>query len=222
MSTVPLETVEVETGARPTASVVWLHGVGADGHQFKPLVGQLMRPASPPLRFIFPHAPMRRITLCNGEQMRGWYDLRNVNRQAEQDEEAIRASQAAVAAFLQRERERGIPSERIVLGGFSQGAAMSLFTGPRFPEKLAGIIALSGYRLIASSFPAERQACNQETPIFLGHGTSDPVISLAEGELARDMLRAAGYTVDWHTYPIGHEVSAEEVGAMATFLARVL
>lgn len=222
MSEPALETVELETGARPTASIVWLHGVGADGHQFEPLAQQLARPSGPALRFVFPHAPWRRITLCNGERMRGWYDLRNVDRQLQQDEEAIRASSAAVGALIQRECERGMPSQRIVLGGFSQGAAMSLFIGPRFPARLAGVIALSGYRLIASSLRAERQTCNADTPFFLAHGTADPVIAARDGELARDMLRAQGYTVEWRTYPIGHEMSAEEVAAVAEFLARIL
>jgi phospholipase/carboxylesterase len=222
LSEPPLETVEVETAARPAASIIWLHGVGGDGHQFEPVIGQLTGPSSPPLRFVLPHAPVRPITLCNGERMRGWYDLRNIDRQQQQDEGAIRASAAAVGALLRRERERGIRPDRIVLGGFSQGAAMSLFIGPRFPEKLAGVIALSGYRLLASSFEAERQACNQETPLFLGHGTADPVVSVRDGELARDMLRAAGYTVEWHTHPIGHEIGAAEVAAIAAFLARVL
>lgn len=222
MSEPALETVELETGARPTASIVWLHGVGADGHQFEPLAGQLTRPSGPALRFVFPHAPWRRITLCNGERMRGWYDLRNTDRQLQQDEEAIRASCAAVEALIRRECGRGIPSQRIVLGGFSQGAAMSLFVGPRFPARLAGVIALSGYRLIASSLRAERQACNADTPFFLAHGTVDPVIAARDGELARDMLRAEGYAVEWHTYPIGHEMSAEEVAAVAEFLAGIL
>lgn len=154
--------------------------------------------------------------------MRGWYDLRNADRQLQQDEEAIRGSFAAVSTLLRRERERGIPSSRIVLGGFSQGAAMSLFAGPRFPEPLAGVIALSGYRLIASSFQAERQDCNQHTPFFLGHGTADPVVSLREGELARDLLRDSGYAVEWRTYPAGHEIPAEEIAAIADFLATIL
>lgn len=222
MSEPPLETVEVETGTRPTGSIIWLHGVGADGHHFEPLAGQLTGPSSPPLRFVFPHAPWRRITLCNGERMRGWYDLRNVDRQLEQDEQAIRASCAAVQALIRRECERGIPPQRIVLGGFSQGAAMSLFVGPRFPAKLAGVIALSGYRLIASSLRTERQACNTDTPFFLAHGTADPVIAAHAGELVRDMLEAEGYAVEWHTYPIGHEVCPEERAAAAAFLARIL
>ena len=217
-----LETVEVETGARPTASVIWLHGVGADGHQFEPLVGQLTRAASPPLRFVLPHAPIRRITLCNHQPMRGWYDLRNVDRQIGQDEEAIRASQAAISALLLRERERGIPSDRIVLGGFSQGASMALYVGPRFPETLAAVVALSGYRLIASTLQTERHEANRQTPFFLGHGTADPVVRLKEGELARDLLRRAGYAVEWHVYPAGHEVPAEEVAAVADFLANIL
>lgn len=217
-----LETVEVETGTQPAAAVIWLHGVGADGHQFEPLVGQLTSAASPSLRFVFPHAPLRRITLCNGERMRGWYDLRNTDRQIGQDEEAIRASNAAICALLRRERARGIPFHRIVLGGFSQGASMALYVGPRFPETLAAVVALSGYRLIASTLQAERQEANRRTPFFLGHGTADPVVSLKESELARDLLRRAGYAVEWHAYPAGHEVSAEEVAAIAGFLGKIL
>jgi phospholipase/carboxylesterase len=154
--------------------------------------------------------------------MRGWYDLRNVDRQLEQDEESIRSSYAAVSALLHRERERGIPAGRLVLAGFSQGAAMSLFAGPRCPERLAGIVVLSGYRLIAASFDTERERVNQHTPIFMGYGTSDPVISVREGEIARDMLLARGYPLEWHTYAIGHEVSAQELADVADFLARVL
>lgn len=217
-----LETVEVETGAQPTASIVWLHGVGADGHQFEPLIGPLTRAASAPLRFVLPHAPVRRITLCNGEQMRGWYDLRNPDRQIGQDEAAIRASDAAIGALLRRERARGIPFHRIVLGGFSQGASMALYAGPRFPERLAAVVALSGYRLIASTLQAEWQEANRKTPFFLGHGTADPVVSLKESELARDLLRRAGYAVEWHAYPAGHEVPAEEIAAIADFLGKIL
>jgi phospholipase/carboxylesterase len=217
-----LEAVEIETGPFPTGAIVWLHGVGADGHHFAPLVPQLARTVAAPLRFVFPHAPYRRITLCNGERMRGWYDLRNVDRQLEQDDEAIRGSFAAISALLHRERERGIAPGRLVLGGFSQGGAMSLFTGPRFPERLAGIVVLSGYRLIAQRFDAERQAANQHTPIFMGYGTRDPVVDVREGETSREMLRSAGYPVEWHTYPVGHEVSPEAVADVADFLARVL
>lgn len=221
LSEPPLEYVEVETGPRPTASVVWLHGVGADGHHFLPIVGQLSQAATP-LRFVFPHAPMRSIALCNGERMRGWYDLRNIDRQKDQDEVSIRASFEAISSLLHRERERGIAAGRIVLAGFSQGGSMALFAGPRFPEKLAGIVSLSGYRLIASSFEAERQACNQDTPIFIGHGTRDPVVDMREGELARDLLRAAGYPVEWHPCSAGHEVSTEETALIGNFLARIL
>ncbi len=217
-----LETVEVETGAHPTAAVLWLHGVGADGHHFAPLVPQLTRAGAPPLRFVFPHAPYRAITLCNGERMRGWYDLRNVDRQQQQDEDSIRGACAAVSALLRRERERGIAEGRIVLAGFSQGGAMSLFAGPRFPERLAGIVVLSGYRLIVSTFDAERETANARTPVFMGYGTQDPVVSLREGEIARDLLRERGYPIEWHSYPAGHEVPAAAICDIADFLARVL
>jgi phospholipase/carboxylesterase len=217
-----LETVEVETGTHPTAAVLWLHGVGADGHHFAPLVPQLTRTGAPPLRFIFPHAPYRAIALCNGERMRGWYDLRHPDRQQQQDEDSIRGSCAAVGALLRRERERGIPEGRIVLGGFSQGGALSLFAGPRFPERLAGIVVVSGYRLIVSTFDAERHTANAHTPVFLGYGAQDTVVSLREGELARDLLRERGYPIEWHSYPAGHEVPAAAICDIADFLARVL
>ena len=217
-----LELIEVETGPKPTGTVIWLHGLGADGHDFEPIVPELVRPGERALRFVFPHAPVRPVTLNGGYAMRAWYDIIALNRQAAEDEAGIRASQAAVATLIRRENERGIATDRIVLAGFSQGGAMALYTGMRYSEKLAGIMGLSCYMLLASRFEAERVAANQTTPILLGHGTQDPVVDPRLGEETRGLLEAAGYPVEWHTYPMPHSVCPEEVADIAAWLRRVL
>jgi phospholipase/carboxylesterase len=217
-----LEVTELQTGANPTGSVIWLHGIGADGHDFEPIVPQLVLPGERPLRFVFPHAPVRPVTLNNGYAMRAWYDLLGLDRQSRQDEAGIRASDAAVRALIRRENERGIPSNRIVLAGFSQGAAMALFCGTRYPEKLAGIIGLSGYMLLSPRFDAERNNANQTVPVFLAHGTEDGVVSLQLGEDTRQLLETTQYSVEWHTYPMAHSVCQEEVADIAEWLRRVL
>jgi len=219
---VSLELIEVETGPKPTGTVIWLHGLGADGHDFEPIVPELVRPGERALRFVFPHAPVRPVTLNGGYAMRAWYDIIALNRQAAEDEAGIRASQAAVATLIRRENERGIATDRIVLAGFSQGGAMALYTGMRYSEKLAGIMGLSCYMLLASRFEAERVAANQTTPILLGHGTQDPVVDPRLGEETRGLLEAAGYPVEWHTYPMPHSVCPEEVADIAAWLRRVL
>ncbi len=216
----PLQTVEVETGAHPAASVIWLHGLGADGHDFEPIAADLAGPRA--LRFVFPHAPVRPVTINGGAPMRAWYDILGLDRDAVQDEAAIRASDAAIRALIDREIERGIGSEHIVLGGFSQGGAMSLYTGMRYPHRLAGIIGLSCYLLLSTKLEAERAAANRETPILVAHGTYDPMIELRFGEGSRDLLKAAGYSVEWHRYGMGHELCSEEIAAIAAFLARTL
>jgi len=221
-SPAPLETVELQTGPQPQAGVVWLHGVGADGHHFEYLVDQFTRRGDPPLRFVFPHAPVRAVTLCGGERMRAWYDLRNVDRQIDQDETAIRASFDAISALIERERQRGVRSDRLVLGGFSQGGAMALFTGTRCAQPLAGLIAVSCYRLLASSFARERQAANRNTPIFLAHGSADPVVPPSAAQDTRRQLESAGYRVEWHGYPVGHELCAPELADLTSFVRRVL
>jgi phospholipase/carboxylesterase len=217
-----LATIEVETGPRPTASVIWLHGLGADGHDFEGAVPALVPPGAGALRFVLPHAPIRPVTLNAGARMRAWYDIAGLARLDAQDEIGVRESDSALRALIRRENERGIATERIVLAGFSQGGAMALFTGTRLAERLAGIIGLSCYLLLAASFAAERQAANQRTPIFLAHGAFDPVVDPRLGEETRVLLEAAGYPVQWHSYPMPHTVSAEEIAAIAEFLQRVL
>jgi len=216
------DAVEIETGRGPAAAVIWLHGLGADGHDFEPIVPELVLPGERSLRFIFPHAPMRPVTLNGGYAMRAWYDVSALDRRAPEDEKGIRASQAAVEALIRRENERGIKSEHIVLAGFSQGGAMALFTGLRFPEKLAGIMGLSCYLPLASRLATERVAANDKTPIFLAHGREDPVVSMALGEDARRQLEAAGYAAEWHAYPMPHAVCPQEVADIATWLRRVI
>lgn len=220
--TTTLETVELETGRNPSASVIWLHGLGADGHDFEPIVPELVGRDARPLRFVFPHAPVRPITLNNGYPMRAWYDIAGIDRQSRQDEEGIRASAEAVHALIKRENERGVPTERIVLAGFSQGGAMAVFTGTRYPERLAGLVGLSCYAVLADSFDAERTPANRETPIFLAHGTFDPMIDSGLGDESRRLLEAAGYAVEWHTYPMPHSVCPEEIAQIGAWLRRVL
>ena len=222
MHAAPLATVEVETGAEPRATVIWLHGLGADGHDFEPAVPALVSPGLPALRFVFPHAPVRAVSLNAGARMRAWYDIRGFDRHAAQDDSGARASDASIRALIRRENERGIPTGRIVLAGFSQGGAMALYSGTRLEEPLAGIIGLSCYLLLAASFEAERQGANQGTPIFLAHGSYDAVVDVRLGEETRALLVAAGYAVEWHSYPMPHSVSPEELAAIAAFLQRVL
>ena len=217
-----LEAVEIETGRKPTGTVIWLHGLGADGHDFAPIVPQLVAPEERPLRFVFPHAMVRPVTVNGGMSMRAWYDILGFNRGIPDDVVGIRASDAEVSALIRRENERGIPSSHIVLGGFSQGGAISLFCGPRYPEKLAGIMGLSCYMLLEDLLPAERTRVNYHTPIFLGHGTQDPVVDVRRGAEARQLLEAGGYPVEWHTYPMPHSVSPQEIDDIATWLRKVL
>ena len=223
MSTVntKLETIELETGSQPTGTVIWLHGLGADGHDFEPIVPELVRPGERALRFIFPHAPVRPVTLNAGYAMRAWYDILGLDRHSAQDETGVRASDAAVRALIARENERGIPTSRIVLAGFSQGGAQALYTGTRLPEKLAGIMGLSCYMLLASRLDAERSEANRTTPIFMAHGTQDAVVAAHLGDETRRLLEAAGYTVEWRTYPMPHSVSSEEIADIAKWLRRV-
>jgi len=216
------EVVEVETGPNPTGSVIWLHGLGADGHDFEPMVPELVRPQERPLRFVFPHAPVRPVTLNAGYAMRAWYDIVGIDRQSRQDEAGIRASDAAIRKVIERENGRGIPTERIVLAGFSQGGAMALFTGTRFDQKLAGIVGLSCYMLLAAKFDAERSNANQATPIFLAHGLQDDVIHPRLGEETRQLLETTQYSVEWHTYAMPHAVCPQEVADIAEWLRRVL
>jgi phospholipase/carboxylesterase len=216
------DAVEVETGRGPQAAVIWLHGLGADGHDFEPIVPQLMQPADPALRFVFPHAPVRPVTLNGGYAMRAWYDIVAIDRRTAEDASGIRASQTAISQWIRGENARGISTSRIVLAGFSQGGAMALYAGTRYPERLAGIMGLSCYQVLAESFAAERAAANQSTPVFLAHGTQDPVVPQALGVAACRQLQAAGYAVEWHAYSMPHSVCPEEIADVAAWLRRVL
>jgi phospholipase/carboxylesterase len=217
-----LETVEVETGRNPTASILWMHGLGADGHDFEPAVPHLADQIGQSVRFVFPHAPTRPVTINGGMRMRAWYDILGFESDSQQDEEGFRASTAAVRALMAREQERGIVAGRMILAGFSQGGAMALYMGARYPERLAGIVALSCYLPLASKLGAERLATNQSTPIFMAHGSLDAVIEERRGLESRAALEAAGYAVEWHSYRMAHAVCVEELAAISAFLKRVL
>lgn len=220
-----LETIEIETAPNPTAAVIWLHGLGADGNDFVPIVNELDLSGAPAIRFVFPHAPMMPVTINNGYVMRAWYDvsfgdLEGNTRRA--DEAGVRRSQAQINDLVAREVLRKISFKNIVLAGFSQGGAMALQTGLRHPETLAGVMALSCYLPCSSSFASEASAANAGTPVFLAHGTEDPVVPYVMGKNTRDLLAKSGYAVEWHEYPMPHSVCAEEVRDIGAWLTRVL
>jgi len=217
-----LPAVEHETAANPRYSILWLHGLGADGHDFAPIVPELVAADWPALRFVFPHAPVRPVTINGGMPMRAWYDIHGFDLLAQQDEAGIRASIAATEALIGRERERGVPDERIFLAGFSQGGAIALAAGLRHASRLAGIVALSTYLPIADTLAAERSAANADVPIFQAHGSLDPVVIPPRGSASRDLLQSLGYRVDWHSYPMAHAVCAEEIADLRTWLGRRL
>lgn len=217
-----LDCVEHETGPQPTHSVIWLHGLGADGHDFAPIVPELQLPASLAVRFVFPHATIQPVTINGGMAMRSWYDILTPNLVKREDETGIRISEQAIQALIARENARGIPSSRIVLAGFSQGCAMTLHTGIRCKEKLAGLMGLSGYLPLIDKAAHEREPVNAATPIFLAHGTHDPVVTLERAEASRAKLVDLGYQVQWHTYPMPHSVCAQEIDDISSFLQSVL
>jgi phospholipase/carboxylesterase len=217
-----LETIEVETGPNPNAAIIWLHGLGADGHDFEPIVPELVARGTRAWRFVFPNAPTRPVSINGGMRMRAWYDIKGLDRTAAEDAAGFQDSDTQVRKLIERESARGIPSTRIVLAGFSQGGAVSLYTAPRLPAKLAGVMALSCYLPMESTFLAERSAENQATPIFMAHGQFDNVVGMMMGVRSRDYLKAQGYSVEWHDYPMAHSVSAEEVTDIRQFLMRVL
>ena len=218
----PLETVEPEPSSRAAASVVWLHGLGADGHDFESLVPELRLPAGMPVRFVFPHAPLRPVTINGGWRMRAWYDIVGLDRNAPEDAVGIRASAEAVRALVAREAERGVPPARVVLAGFSQGGAIALFEGLRHPERLGGILALSTYLPLAGRLAAEAHPANAAVSIFMAHGTSDPTVPYALGEESKDALVRRGAAVSWHAYPMGHALCAEEIADLRVFLLALL
>lgn len=215
-----LETIELETGKDPTTSVIWLHGLGADGHDFEAIVPELELPAVP-IRFIFPHAPMQPVTINAGMVMRAWYDVADAAIRRE-DETGVRASQARIEALMAREKERGTRSDRLLLAGFSQGGAIALQTGLRHRERLAGIMALSCYLPLADKLATEAQAANRDIPILMAHGTEDPVVALARATESRDLLRREGYALEWHDYRMPHSVCLEEIRDIGAWLRRVL
>jgi phospholipase/carboxylesterase len=217
-----LETVELEPRARADATVLWMHGLGADGHDFEALVPELRLPEAPAVRFVFPHAPIRPVTINGGHRMRAWYDVTGFDRSAPQDEAGIRESAESLGALVRRERERGIPSDRIVAAGFSQGGAMALQLGLRWPERLAGILALSTWLPLADTLETEAHPANAAVPVLMAHGSNDPVIPIAMGQGSRDALRARGYDVDWRSYPMPHSVCVEEVQDIRHWLLQTL
>ena len=217
-----LECVELQTAPTPAGSVIWLHGLGADGYDFVPVVRELEALGAPRLRYVFPHAPQMAVTINGGHVMPAWYDILGTDLVRREDEAGIRASQKAVEALIERETGRGTPRSRIVLAGFSQGGAITLHAGLRQGEPLAGLIALSTYLPLADRFAAERAAPSARVPIFMAHGTADPVVPIARGRASRDQLMQLGADIVWHEYPIQHSVSGEEVRDIAAFLRRAL
>jgi phospholipase/carboxylesterase len=217
-----LQTMEIETAPGPDAAVIWLHGLGADCHDFEPLVPEIVPRRERAWRFVFPNAPVRPVTINGGMSMRAWYDILGFDRLAAEDLAGFRDTDARVAELIGREIGRGIPAGRIVLAGFSQGAAVSLYTGLRYPERLAGILALSGYLPLAASLGAERAAANAGAPIFMAHGLDDGVLPIGLGLASREQLKALGFGVEWHQYRMAHSVCQPEVADIREFLFRIL
>lgn len=216
-----LETIEHETGPDPKYCVIWLHGLGADGNDFAPIVPELGLPRTPSIRFIFPHAPMQPVTINNGYVMRAWYDILSADLVRREDEAGLRASQAKIEALIARENSRGIAASKLVLAGFSQGGAIALQTGLRHAERIAGIMALSTYLPIADTVTAERSAANIDVPIFMAHGLQDPVIEFPRAKRSRDQLIGLGYQVEWHEYPMPHSVLPQEIRDIGNWLRKV-
>jgi phospholipase/carboxylesterase len=218
----PLQTIELDSGEAPRATIVVLHGLGADGTDFLPLADEMELGAVGPLRWVFPRAPVRPVTINNGYRMRAWYDIVGSDLVRREDEAGLRESARDVLALIGREVARGVPASRIVLAGFSQGCAITLLAGLRCPQRLGGLVAMSGYLPLAQTTAAEAHAANRGVPIFMAHGRSDGVVPLARGQAARDELQRLGYRVDWHDYPMEHSVCADEVQALQQWLRGVL
>jgi phospholipase/carboxylesterase len=217
-----LECIEMQSTDNPGASLIVLHGLGADGNDFVPIAQELALSAVGGARFVFPHAPMRPVTMNGGYVMRAWYDIAGTPQARVEDESGLRASQVQIEALIAREVARGIPAQRIVLMGFSQGCAMTLLTGLRHAERLAGLVGLSGYLPLAARTAAERSAANSGVPIFLAHGRDDPMITLDRATASRDALLALGYEVEWHDYAMPHSVCMDEIVDLNRWLLRVL
>ena len=217
-----LETVEIATGDHPEAAVIWMHGLGADGNDFVPIVRELDLSECPEIRFVFPHAETMPVTINNGYVMRAWYDILGMDLVRREDEVGLRKSQQQIEQLIAREIERGIPAERIILAGFSQGCAMTLQTGLRYSKKLAGMLCLSGYLPLADKLPAERSDANFSTPIFMAHGRVDPVVQIARAETSRDFLKSLGYAIEWKDYSMPHSVCEEEIDDIGQVITRWL
>ena len=215
-----LETVEQETGPNPQWAVIWLHGLGADGHDFAPIVPELVRPGWPALRFVFPHAPVRPVTINNGMRMRAWYDIVGMDFPTRADSHGVNQSVTQANALIEREQARGIPAHRILLAGFSQGGAIALAAGVRRTTPLAGLIALSTYLPDAQAATAEKADAATSQPVFMAHGGSDPVIPMMYAEQSADLLKTFGFNVEWHRYPMAHQVCAEELSDLGNWMAQ--
>ena len=213
------ETVELETGQDPSGSVIWLHGLGADGHDFEPIVPELRLPESLSLRFVFPHAPVRPVTINNGIAMRAWYDIVSLDRGGPVDEAGITDSSAILDALIDREEQRGISAKRIVVAGFSQGGAIAINTALRSTRRLAGLMALSSW--LALPGVLEGDTLDNSMPVFIGHGQFDPMVPLQYGRMSADKLIEAGFGVEWHDYPMAHAVCADEINDIRVWLLSV-
>ena len=211
-----MEAVEIQTGSKPAASIIWLHGLGADGHDFEPIVPELKLAKA--VRFVFPHAPVRPVTINQGMRMRAWYDIFQFGGGPE-DEAGLRASQKITEELI---RAQELPANKVVLAGFSQGGAIALQTALRYPERLAGLMALSTYLPLANTLAAERSEANRDIPIFMAHGQYDDVIPLSRARASREQLEKLGYKIEWHEYPMPHSVCAPEIADLSAFLSKII
>jgi phospholipase/carboxylesterase len=214
--------VEISPTTAARASIIWLHGLGADGYDLADIVSQLNFPAHLGIRSLFPHAPIRPITLNNGYPMRGWYDILGLDKHSNEDEQGIYAAEQSIHALIAHEESRGIPSHRIILMGFSQGGALALYSALRYPKTLGGVAALSAYLPIASTLTATANPTNKTIPILLAHGTKDMLVPYEFGEHARESLEKLHYTVQWHTYPMEHNICSQEIEDISTWLQSIL
>jgi phospholipase/carboxylesterase len=216
-----LDAIEIETAPNPTTSIIWMHGLGADGNDFVSIIGEIDLP-DVPIRFVFPHAPMQAVTVNNGHVMRAWYDVLSSDFAKRTDADGVRDSQVLIEALIAREQARGSPASRIVLAGFSQGGAMALHTGICHAERLAGLMVLSSYIPVPEALPGDVHESNRDVPIFMAHGRSDPVIPLTAAVQSRDLLLSMDYKIEWHDYPMPHSVCMEELDHIGAWLRKVL
>lgn len=219
------ETVEVGGGEKPDGTVIWLHGLGADGHDFEPIVAELDLDKQADLRFVFPHAPVRPVTINGGIPMRAWYDVMSLDRSGPQDEAGIRDSAETLKQLIEREHDRGVDYDRVVLAGFSQGGAIAMHTAMRFPEKLAGLMALSTWMPLEATIDGEvmqsPESQPRDLPVLMAHGSFDPMLPIAVGQHARDIMQKAGFNVQWHEFPMAHAVCAEEIAEIRRWLLSI-